>query len=214
VAGCLGVRPEAASAQTPPAASTPSTATQEAHPSVVTSTLLFLGGAAAGLGIHEAGHVIFAATFDANPRVAPLRYGFVPFFKIEHDLVTRRQEFIISSAGFWMQYWDSEWILTSKPNLRTERQPFLKGILAFDLGASAVYSIAAFGRFGPQERDTLGMADSLGRTGWPEPVVGVIVLAPAALDGYRYLHPDARWAAWASRGAKIASVVLVAAAGR
>jgi hypothetical protein len=198
-------------AQTPQdAAATP----QEARHSVVASTLLFLGGAAAGLGIHETGHVIFSATFDANPRVAPLHYGFIPFFKIEHDLVPRRQEFVISSAGFWMQYWDSEWILTARPNLRHEQAPFLKGILAFDLCASTVYSIAAFGRFGPIERDTHGMAVSLGKDGWPEPVVGVIVLAPAALDGYRYLHPDSRWAKWASRSAKIASVVLVAAAGR
>jgi hypothetical protein len=180
----------------------------------VASTLLFLGGAAAGLGIHETGHVIFSATFDANPRVEPLHYGFIPFFKIEHDPVTRRQEFVISSAGFWMQYVDSEWILTARPNLRHEHQPFLKGILAFDLAASTMYSIAAFGQFGPLERDTRGMAVSLGKDGWPEPVVGVIVLAPAALDGYRYLHPESQWAKWASRSAKVASVVLVAFAGR
>ena len=189
-------------------------ATAQKGPSVIKSTLLFLGGAAAGLGIHETGHVIFSATFDANPRVAPLHYGFIPFFKIEHDPVTRRQEFVISSAGFWMQYVDSEWILTARPNLRHEHQPFLKGILAFDLATSTVYSIAAFGQFGPLERDTRGMAVSLGKDGWPEPVVGVIVLAPAVLDGYRYLHPEAQWAKWASRSAKIASVVLVAFAGR
>ena len=82
----------------------PAATEQDARPSVVASTLLFLGGAAAGLGIHETGHVIFSATFDANPRVAPLHYGLIPFFKIEHDPVTRRQEFVISSAGFWMQY--------------------------------------------------------------------------------------------------------------
>jgi hypothetical protein len=202
-----------ARAQTAGAPNQPAT-TQDARPSIVASTLLFLGGAAAGLGIHETGHVIFSATFDANPRVEPLHYGFIPFFKIEHDPVTRRQEFVISSAGFWMQYVDSEWILTARPNLRHEHQPFLKGILAFDLAASTMYSIAAFGQFGPLERDTRGMAVSLGKDGWPEPVVGLIVLAPAALDGYRYLHPEAQWAKWASRSAKVASVVLVAFAGR
>jgi hypothetical protein len=210
---CLIASVGVARAQTAGAPSQPA-ATQEARPSIVTSTLLFLGGAAAGLGIHETGHVIFSATFDANPRVEPLHYGVIPFFKIEHDPVTRRQEFVISSAGFWMQYVDSEWILTARPDLRHEHQPFLKGMLAFDLAASTMYSIAAFGQFGPLERDTRGMAVSLGKDGWPEPVVGVIVLAPAALDGYRYLHPESRWAKWASRGAKIASVVLVAAAGR
>jgi len=210
---CLVASVGVARAQTAGAPSQPA-ATQDARPSIVASTLLFLGGAAAGLGIHETGHVIFSATFDANPRVEPLHYGVIPFFKIEHDPVTRRQEFVISSAGFWMQYVDSEWILTARPDLRHEHQPFLKGMLAFDLAASTMYSIAAFGQFGPLERDTRGMAVSLGKDGWPEPVVGVIVLAPAALDGYRYLHPDSRWAKWASRGAKIASVVLVAAAGR
>jgi len=195
-------------------AQTTGTPSHDAGRSVVKSTLLFLGGAAAGLAIHETGHVIFGATFDASPRVARLDYGFIPFFKIEHDLVTRRQEFVISSAGFWMQYVDSEWILTAKPNLRHEHAPVLKGILAFDLGASAVYSVAAFGTFGPVERDTHGMAISLGKDGWPEPVVGAFVLAPAALDGYRYFHPEARWAVWASRSAKVASVVLVAFAGR
>ena len=174
----------------------------------------FLKGAAAGLAIHESGHVLFGAIYDADPRVAPLHYGFIPFFKIEHDPVTRREEFVISSAGFWMRYVDSEWILTKKPEFRQEHQPFLKGILAFDLGASTVYSIAAFGEFGPPERDTRGMAVSLGKDGWSEPIVGAIVFAPAALDGYRYFHPDATWAKWASRGAKIASVVLVAFAGR
>ena len=58
------------------------------------------------------------------------------------------------------------------------------------------------------------MAASLGKNGIPEPVIGLIVLAPAALDGYRYLHPDAKWAKWASRGAKIAAVALTFAAGR
>ena len=49
---------------------------------------------------------------------------------------------------------------------------------------------------------------------WPEPVVGAFVLAPAVLDGYRYLHPDTRWAKWGSRRAKILSVVLVTLVGQ
>jgi len=214
-AAAVPARAQTFEAQTPsaqtPASSVPAPSDQ---PSIVASTLLFFTGAAAGLAIHESGHLLFGAIFDANPRVEPLRYGFIPFFKIGHDPVTRREEFVISSAGFWMQYVDSEWILAAKPDLRHEHQPLLKGILAFDLGASTVYSIAAFGEFGPLERDTRGMAVSLGKDGWPEPFVGAIVLAPAVLDGYRYFHPDATWAKWASRGAKIASVVLVAAAGK
>jgi hypothetical protein len=178
------------------------------------SVLLFLAGAASGLVVHEAGHVIFGLAFDAHPRAKRLDYGFIPFFSIDHDPVTRRQEFVIASAGFWMQHATSEWVLTARPDLESEHAPFLKGLLAFNVGASIVYSAAAFGRFGPPERDTRGMAASLGKDGVPEPVVGLIILAPAVLDGYRYLNPRSRWAKWASRGAKVAGVALTIAAGR
>jgi hypothetical protein len=58
------------------------------------------------------------------------------------------------------------------------------------------------------------MAESLGQRGWREPVVGVFVLAPAALDVYRYFQPDQKWAAWASRGTKAIFMALVLFAGR
>jgi hypothetical protein len=178
------------------------------------STVFFLTGAFSGLVAHEAGHVIAGLAFDAHPRTKRIDYGPIPFFAIDHDHVTRRKEFVIASAGFWVQHATSEWILSGRPNLATERAPFLKGMLAFNLASSAVYSVAAFGRFGPPERDTRGMAITLGDDGVPEPVIGLLVLAPAALDGYRYLKPHATWAKWASRGAKIAGVALTIIAGR
>jgi hypothetical protein len=174
----------------------------------------FLAGGAAGLAVHESGHVATAAMFGAHPNTAPIHYAGIPFFAVTHDTVSRRKEFVISSAGFWMQHAGSEWILTARPNLRHERAPFLKGMLLFNTATSAVYAGAAFGRLGPPERDTRGMAVSLGRTGWREPVVGALVLAPAALDVYRYLKPDAAWAKWASRGSKAAFMALVLFAGR
>jgi hypothetical protein len=177
-------------------------------------TLLFLAGAATGLGLHESGHLISGRAFGAHPRVRRLDYGPIPFFVILHDPVSRKREFIISSAGFWMQHAGSEWLLSARPQLRDEEAPFLKGLLAFNIGASLVYSTAAFGRFGPSERDTRSMAASLGNDGVPEPVIGLLVLAPAALDAYRYRNPDAGWAKWTSRGAKIVMVVLTMAAGR
>jgi hypothetical protein len=127
--------------------------------------------------------------------------------------VTRRKEFVISSAGLWMQQANAEWDLVSHPNLRHEDAPFLKGMFAFHLATSALYGFAGFAKTGPVERDTRGMATSLGRSGIPEPLVGALVLAPAALDGWRYLHPDSRWARWASRGVKLAGVALTAASG-
>jgi hypothetical protein len=182
--------------------------------SAIKSTLKFFSGAAAGLVIHESGHVAFSAAFGAHPRVRSLEGSVLPFFKIQHDEVSRRKEFVISSAGMWMQHANAEWILTARPRLRGERAPFLKGILAFDLATSTVYSATAFVRKGPSERDTRGMAASMGRDGIGEPAIGVLLLTPAVLDGYRYLRPEAKWATWASRTAKIASVALVFAAGR
>jgi hypothetical protein len=137
----------------------------------------------------------------------------MPFFAINHDEVSRRREFVIASAGFWMQHAGSEWLLSKRPHLKDEHAPFAKGVLAFNIGTSAVYAASAFGRFGPPERDPRSVAASLGRRGVPEPVVGVLVLAPALLDWYRYEHGDAGPARWASRGAKLASVLLTFAAG-
>ncbi len=180
----------------------------------VPAVLLFLAGGGAGLVGHELGHVVTGLAFDAHPRARRLDYGPIPFFSIQHDDVSRRKEFVITSSGFWMQHASSEWLLMSRPNLVDERAPFLKGVFVFNLAASAVYSAAAFGRFGPPERDTRAMAATLGKDGVPEPVIGLVILAPALLDGYRYLDPDSRWARWASRGMKIVGVVLTIAAGR
>lgn len=212
----LAARPAVARAQDPaphPALADPSGAPPRWKPSI-RGTLLFFGGAATGLAAHESGHFIAGNFFSANPRIEPLHYGPIPFFKVEHDPVTRKREFVISSAGLWVQYVDSEWILTAKPHLRDEHAPFVKGILAFDVATSLVYSVAAFGEIGPPERDTRGIAVSLGKTGASEPALGALILAPAVFDSWRYLDPDAKWAKWASRGAKISLALLTFAAGR
>jgi hypothetical protein len=177
------------------------------------TAIRFLAGAAAAFGIHESAHVISALSFGARPGVKRIDYAGVPFFAIDHASVRPWKEFVISSSGFWVQHAGSEWILTSHPDLRWQRAPMLKGVLAFNLAASAVYSIAAFGELGPPERDTLGMAVSLGSDGVHESVIGALILAPAVLDGYRYLRPNAAWAKWTSRTVKVLAVVLVFAAG-
>jgi len=175
----------------------------------VRRTLIFLAGGATGLGVHELGHVVTSAAFGANPRVKGIDGSLVPFFAIVHDPVPRRKEFVISSSGFWMQHLGSELILSRAQDLRERSAPFAKGVLAFNLGTSVVYGAAAFTRRGPAERDTRGMAVSLGDDGVPEPVVGVLVLAPAVLDGYRYLRPNEAWARWLSRSLKVLGVVLM-----
>jgi hypothetical protein len=167
----------------------------------------FLGGAAVGLGTHEAGHLFFNVVFDAHPGLAKVNFHGLPFFAITHTSgLPPRQEFTISSAGFWVQHAESEWLLTRRPRLRHERAPFAKGVLAFDVLASVAYAGAAFARTGPVERDTRGMAES---ARIDERWIGAMLLTPALLDAYRYFHSESKWAPWTSRGAKIGMVLLV-----
>lgn len=169
--------------------------------------LQFLAGGAVGLAAHESGHLIFDGIFDASPGLKKVSFHGLPFFAITHDSgLSPRQEFVIDTAGFWVQEATNEFLLTKRPGLRREHAPFTKGVFTFNVLASAAYAGAAFARTGPVERDTRGMADSLR---WKEPYVGLLILVPALLDIVRYYQPDAHWATWGSRAAKIGGVVLV-----
>lgn len=175
--------------------------------STAASTGLFLLGGATAFGAHEGGHLLFDAIFDSHPRLKKVSFSGIPFFAITHDSgLSDRQEFVIDSAGFWVQEGTNEWLLRKHPDLRYQHQPYLKGVFAFNVLASVAYAGAAFARTGPAERDTRGMAEALH---WKEPYVGLLILAPAILDAVRYYQPHAKWAAWGSRGAKITGVLLV-----
>ena len=168
---------------------------------------VFLAGGAVGLGAHEGGHLVFDLIFDADPGIDKVDFHGIPFFAVTHRSgLSQRQELVISSAGFWVQHAGSEWLLTRRPGLRRERAPFAKGVLAFNVLASVAYAGAAFARTGPDERDTRGIASS---AEIPEPWVGAMILAPAVLDSWRYFRPEAKWAVWAARAAKIGMVLLV-----
>ncbi|HZA35106.1 MAG TPA: hypothetical protein VE505_09270, partial [Vicinamibacterales bacterium] len=169
----------------------------------------FLGGAVAGLAAHEGGHLLFDVAFEARPGLKPVSFGALPFFAITHRRVHPRAEFTIASAGLWVQHGTSELLLTRRPNLRAERAPFAKGLLAWNVLASAAYSGVAFAHAGPPERDTHSMAAALGVN---EAWVGALLLAPAVLDTVRYVQPKAAWARWTSRAAKAGLVLLVIAA--
>lgn len=167
----------------------------------------FLAGAGLALAAHEGGHLLFDGIFDAHPGIEKVSFHGLPFFAITHDSgLSARREFVIDSAGFWVQEAANEWILTRRPRLRDARAPFVKGMFAFNILLSAGYAGTAFARTGPVERDTRGMADSLR---WKEPFVGAVILLPALLDAFRYYHPDARWATWGSRAAKAGGVALI-----
>ena len=180
-----------------------------APPSVSAQTIdvvRFFAGAALGLGFHESAHVIADEAFGADPGVRKVSAGFIPFFAITHEPVTPTKEFIISSAGFWAQHVGSDIVLSRHPELREEHAPVLKGLLAFNVVTSVIYSGAAFARHGPLERDTRGMALS---ASVEEPWIGVTVLAPAVLDAARYYRPNSRALRWASRAAKVGGALLI-----
>jgi hypothetical protein len=167
----------------------------------------FLTGGALGLGAHEAGHLLANLAFGEKPGIRKVDFHGIPFFAITHHSgLPRHREFTISSAGFWTQHAQNEWMLGRRPGLRRERAPLAKGVFAFNVLASVAYAGTAFAKTGPEERDTRGMADS---SRLDERWIGVMLLAPAVLDAWRYFHPDANWAAWTSRGVKVGMVVLV-----
>lgn len=193
----------AAAAQGAPTAQPP----RAAREAKTVTVAKFLAGGALGLVAHESGHLVFDVVFDADPRLKRVDFHGIPFFAITHrPNLPRRQEFAISSAGFWVQHAGSEWILARRPRLRHEHAPFAKGILAFNVLTSAAYSGAAFARTGPGERDTRGMADS---SRLDERWIGALVLTPAVLDAWRYYRPDIAWIRWTSRAVKIGMVLLV-----
>ena len=180
-----------------------------APPSVSAQTIdvvRFFAGAALGLGFHESAHLIVDEAFGADPGVRKVSAGFIPFFAITHEPVTPTKEFIISSAGFWAQDVGSDIVLSRHPQLRQEHAPLLKGLLAFNVVTSVIYSGAAFTRRGPAERDTRGIALS---ADVDEPWIGVTVLAPAVLDAARYYRPNSRALRWASRAAKVGGALLI-----
>ncbi len=171
------------------------------------NTVKFLAGGGAAFLMHEGGHLLFDVAFDAHATIKAVHFGPLPFFAVtpRGDLSPRR-EFAIAAAGFWVQEGTSEWLLTRRPSLRREHAPFAKGALAFNVLTSIGYAAVGFAKAGPPERDTRGMATALDID---ERAIAAVVLAPALLDAYRYLDPEVRWSAWASRAAKAASVLLV-----
>ncbi len=166
----------------------------------------FLGGAATAFAAHESGHLLLDVAFDAHAGFERVNAGPVPFFAITHHPVSPVREFAISSAGFWVQHAGDELILARHPRLRTEGTPFLKGMFAFNVLTSVGYSVAAFARRGPLERDTRGVAAAARIA---EPWVGAAILTPALLDGARFYVPDNGWLKWASRAAKAGGVLLI-----
>ncbi len=161
----------------------------------------FFKGAFAGFLGHETGHLIANLAVGSNPKLKGVSFSIIPFFTIEpgHELANR-DHYLTASAGFNAQHIINEWLLEKHPDLRNKDEPFLKGLAIFNFWLTVGYSATGFAGYGPDERDTKGMADSIG---WSEDAVAGMILVPTLLDAYRYNHPEARWARRASRISKI-----------
>src|SRR5690349_9589109 len=114
------------------------------QPSTGKQAVLFLTGGAIGLGDHEAEHVIANLAFGEKPGLQKVNFHGIPFFAITHRSgLPAREEFVISSAGFWVQHATNEWLLTRRPQLKSEQAPLTKGVFAFNVLASVAYAGAA-----------------------------------------------------------------------
>ena len=167
----------------------------------------FLAGAASGFVVHESSHVVMDIAFDAKPRLKGVHFGPIPFFAVTHrsDLPPRH-EALISGAGFFSQHITSE-ILLSRLTSAERMSAFGKGALAFHVATSVAYAGAAFTRYGPDERDTRGIADSIRSD---ERFIGLLVIGPAVFDTWRFFRPRSRTARWGSRIAKVAFIGAIA----
>ena len=161
----------------------------------------FALGAASGFVAHELSHVIADLIFGKSISFVGVKLGPFPFFAIQPCCnLTPKEEYVIASAGFDMQNINSELILWLAPHLRSRRQAFLKGILVLDVGLSIGYGITALAGIGPAQSDTNTMARGLGIPTWP---IGLWLIVPAAMDIYRYLVPDSKWAPFVSLQGKL-----------
>ena len=163
----------------------------------------FFLGAASGFVAHEMGHMFTDFILGKSVNFVPVQLGPFPFFAIQPCCnLTRQEQYAVASAGFMVQYVNSELILWISPRIRSQRHAFLKGVLALDIGLSIGYAISAFLPDGiaPAQSDTGTMARALGIPQWQ---VGLMILAPAMVDIYRYLVPTSVWAPWVGVQSKL-----------
>ncbi len=192
-------------------------------------TFASVAGTAAGFVtafvVHEACHGVANLAMANVPTLEPVRFlGFFPFFAVSPNVQCRDgvclkrsgepfqpgppgYAFIVSS-GILCQEITNEIILTAHPHLRYETEPFLKGMLLFNVATSVAYGIANLVGIEPPQGD-LHALDALG--GVPHGVYAAVVLGTAALDVARYFLPGTGWLPWVSRGSKVVTVGLVLA---
>lgn len=164
-------------------------------------------GATSGFVGHELGHVIADVQTFHHPTFHGTKTGPFYFFAIQPccGTLSNAEEYFIASAGLTVNNVASEIILQTLPDIRSRHSPFLKGVLLVDVGLSVGYAISGFVQSArpqgfPAQSDVGSMSRALGAQPWQ---VGLMVLAPAVVDTYRYFFPHSYWAPWVSLESKL-----------
>jgi hypothetical protein len=161
----------------------------------------FVLGALTSFVVHEGGHLALDGVLGAHPTFEPVHLGPLPFFAIQPNRIrSDRQLYAISMMGFLTEAISNDIILSRHPRLRYDHEPFLEGMLAFNSGLDISYSITGLANVGPPQSDVNSMARAARIPTW---AVGLMLLVPAAFDIVRYSDPDAKWAPWVARGARL-----------
>jgi hypothetical protein len=100
----------------------------------------FLAGGAVALAMHEAGHLTLDVLFGASPGIKKVSFARIPFFAITHDTQSPVREFVISSAGFWVQETSNEILLTRHPRPPRSACAVLQRAAGVNTLASVAYS--------------------------------------------------------------------------
>lgn len=114
----------------------------------------------------------------------------------------RRDHALLAYSGILFMNLSNEILLTRHPNLIDEDRPFLKGMFFSDIVIPAFYT---FQGYADDNSDLLLLQRDLGYDRW---AVNAIVLVPAALDLYRYYHPEKKRLRTYARIAKAVPVII------
>lgn len=114
----------------------------------------------------------------------------------------RRDHALIAYSGILFQNITNEILLTRHPRLIDEDRPFLKGMFFFNLFLPLFYT---FESRSDANSDLRLLQQDLGYDKWQ---VNAIVLIPAALDAYRYYHPEKKRLRTYARIAKVVPVII------
>jgi len=99
---------------------------------------------------------------DTHVYLKSVHFAGIPFFTIQPGReLSHKEHYTTAAAGFNSQHITNEWLLTTHPDLKDEDEPFLKGMANFNFWLTIGYAACAFAHYGPEERDTKGIADSL-----------------------------------------------------